>query len=124
MTREMNARSLANLRPFPKGRSGNPRGRPKREFCITEITRDQLAEPCPKDPSKTWAKYLSDKWLDLACDNVAAFRELMERLEGCVVFPIAAETPPEVNFIIGRGYVSKALEDRELLDAAETSFEG
>lgn len=102
-----NPRSLANLEKgqFKKGRSGNPHGRPPKEFCITDITREQLGEPCPKDPSKTWAKYLSDKWLELACENPTLFKELMERLEGKVVFPIAAETPPVVTWQIGKGYV-------------------
>jgi hypothetical protein len=100
-------RSLENLNKgkFKPGQSGNPAGRPPREVCITDITREQLGEPCPKDPSKTWAKYLSDKWLDLACENIQAFKELMERLEGKVVFPIAAETPPVVTWQIGKGYV-------------------
>lgn len=79
---------------FKKGEVSNPRGRPRNELCITSITRDQLGEPCPKDPAKTWAKYLSDKWLELACENVHAFKELMERLEGRVVFPFPIETEP------------------------------
>ncbi len=117
--------SLQNLEKgrFKKGQSGNPQGRPLRELCITNITRDQLGEPCPKDPSRTWAKYLSDKWLDLACENVQAFRELMERLEGKVVFPVKAETPDEVIFIIGKGYVDKdarGLEDRPELGSLQT----
>jgi hypothetical protein len=99
-------RSLENLErhKFQKGQSGNPRGRPPKELCITDITREQLGEPCSKDPSKTWAKYLSDKWLDLACENIQAFKELMERLEGKVVFPVRAENPPDIVFTIGKGY--------------------
>ena len=101
--------SLRNLEKgkFKKGEVSNPRGRPTRELCISDITRDQLGEPCPKDPSKTWAKYLSDKWLDLACENVQAFKELMERLEGKVVFPIAAQEPVNVIWQIGKGYVDE-----------------
>lgn len=107
--RNMHPNSLKNLEKgqFKKGEVSNPQGRPPKELCITSITREQLGEPCPKDPSKTWAKYLSDKWLDLACENVWAFRELMERLEGKVVFPVAAATPPDVTFVIGRGYLDR-----------------
>lgn len=101
--------SLKNLEKgrFQKGEVSNPLGRPRKELCITDITREQLGEPCPKDPSKTWAKYLSDKWLDLACENVHAFKELMERLEGKVVFPIAAQEPVNVIWQIGKGYADE-----------------
>ncbi len=100
--REVHPNSLKNLEKgrFKKGQSGNPQGRPPRELCITSITRDQLGEPCPKDPSRTWARYLSDKWLELACENVHAFKELMERLEGRVVFPIETEPTPIITRII------------------------
>jgi len=112
-TRGQNPRSKANLRPVKPGEVRNPTGRPKNELSITSITRDQLGEPCPKDPTKTWAQYLSDRWLELACENVQAFKELMERLEGKVVFPIAAETPAVVTWVIGKGYVDRDVKELE-----------
>lgn len=117
MKRTIHPNSLKNLErgQFQKGQSGNPRGRPRKELCISDLTRAQLGKPCPKDPSKTWAKYLADKWLDLACENIQAFRELMERLEGKVVFPIKEETPIEVTWVIGKGYLdedARGLKDR------------
>lgn len=40
---EARTRSLANLKPFPKGTSGNPFGRPK-VVLVSEALRAQLAE--------------------------------------------------------------------------------
>jgi len=121
-----NSRKNLEKGKFKKGEVSNPRGRPPRELCITDITRDQLGEPCPKDPTKTWAKYLSDKWLDLACENVWAFKELMERLEGKVVFPIATEEPIDVYFTIGKGYATPEetaqLQDRQQLGSPDINF--
>lgn len=98
--------SLKNLEKFQKGQSGNPRGRPLRELTITSILREQLGEPCPKDPSKTWAEWLALRALELAGENPAYYRELMDRLEGKVVFPIKEEKPDEILFIIGKGYAN------------------
>jgi hypothetical protein len=50
-----------------------------------------------------------------ACENVQAFRELMERLEGKVVFPIETKEPIAIHWVIGKGYVTK--EEFEQLEA-------
>jgi hypothetical protein len=34
----------ANLRPFQPGQSGNPRGRPKRDYDVAELARQHTAE--------------------------------------------------------------------------------
>ena len=36
--------NIDNLKPFKKGQSGNPKGRPKKDKCIPEILRRITAE--------------------------------------------------------------------------------
>jgi len=105
--------SLKNLEKgkFKKGEVSNPHGRPKREFCITSILQEKLNLPCAKDPSKTWAEWLALRALELAGENPAYYRELLDRVEGKVVFPFRAEQPPKVHFVIGRGYMGEEKSD-------------
>ena len=42
-----------NLKPFKKGKSGNPKGRPKKEVCIPDILHKLLSKPCTQDKKKT-----------------------------------------------------------------------
>lgn len=72
-------------RPFPKGQSGNPGGRPSIK-PITEMLREYAAKPTTK------ARIF--KALDKAIDkaNVAtimAIREMMDRIEGRVPTPVS-----------------------------------
>ena len=93
--RGQNPNSLKNLRKWKRGQSGNPNGRPRNEACITHIQRKLLPQPCPYAEGKTWAEWLAKRGLELAGENLQVFRELMERLEGKVVFPIGAMSPPD-----------------------------
>jgi hypothetical protein len=75
-------RSLANLRPFQKGQSGNPAGRPKN--VLTRALRSKLEEVESGDPgARTNAQALADKLFDLALSgNVEALKICFDRLEG------------------------------------------
>jgi len=78
---------------FLPGNRGNPnaRGRPPNELCITNIQREMLSQPCPYAEGKTWAQWLARRGMELAGENPAYYRELMDRLEGKVVQPIGGD---------------------------------
>ena len=69
-------------RPFPKGVSGNPNGRPKKEFSMTESFKEILFE---KDPTTKIKKYriILDKAVSMAMrgDN-DMIKYIINRLEG------------------------------------------
>ena len=75
-------RSLANLRPFQKGQSGNPAGRPKN--VLTGALRRKLEEVESGElGTRTNAEALADKLFDLALSgNVEALKICFDRLEG------------------------------------------
>jgi hypothetical protein len=75
-------RSLANLRPFQKGQSGNPAGRPKN--VLTRALRQKLEETESNAPgTRTNAEALADKLFRLAlAGNVEALKICFDRLEG------------------------------------------
>lgn len=55
-----NSGRIANLRPWKKGQSGNPDGRPKKTL-ITDALRMRLAEVDPEDPlGRTHAQVIAD----------------------------------------------------------------
>jgi hypothetical protein len=43
----MPGRNIENLHPWPKGVSGNPNGRPKKNGCMTEVLRKGLKAKGP-----------------------------------------------------------------------------
>ena len=77
------ARSEANLKPFPKGVSGNPKGRPK-SITLSEAYRHQLAQPVPKDrEGRTYAEVIAALMCQRATQgDVAAAKEIADRVEG------------------------------------------
>lgn len=62
------------------GQSGNPSGRPKLKL-LTDAIRDALQTEGPG--GKLWVDIVVEKWLQMIFDgDVAALRELLNRLEG------------------------------------------
>lgn len=75
-------RSLANLKPFPKGVSGNPAGRPK-AVTLSEAYRQQLAAQKTEGDESTYAEVIAKMVCEEAAKgNVMAAREIADRTEG------------------------------------------
>ncbi len=80
---EGEARRLANLKPFRKGQSGNPKGRPK-SITLSEAYRRELAKIDETDPQgRTFAEILAEEMIGKAKGgDVQAAREIADRTEG------------------------------------------
>ena len=76
------ARSLANLKPFKPGQSGNPAGRPK-SITISEAYRRELAKLDPDDKhGRTFAEVLAEQIIIKAKGgDVQAVREHTDEIE-------------------------------------------
>jgi hypothetical protein len=76
-------RSLANLKPFSKGVSGNPKGRPK-TITLSEAYRQALAEQMPNDANgRSYAQAIAEMVIgEAVAGNVQAAREIADRTEG------------------------------------------
>lgn len=114
-----------NLRPpWKKGESGNPKGRPTKEECITSIVKEMLEQIHPDDPKKrTWKQLVAEAMLRHTVKGKGDFmKEVLNRTEGKVAQPLTGlgGTPlfPENPFddmtddelkaeAIKRGYVEK-----------------
>ena len=71
-----------NLKPWPKGVSGNPGGRPKTKPLTEEIER-LLEREAPKGKGRTWAAVIAEALLTKAGKgDVRAITELANRIEG------------------------------------------
>lgn len=84
ISEEARKRQLANLKkPWAKGQSGNPKGRPKTR-TLSEAYRAALAQPIPGDPDgRTYADKIAEMVISAAASgDVPAARELADRTEG------------------------------------------
>jgi len=87
-----NPRSLANLKPWGLGVSGNPKGRPPKAQPITEALRRLLAEPASEwehgiFQSRTFAEQIAWKLLHIGGFGqprpaIVAAIEILNRTEG------------------------------------------
>lgn len=89
--------SRNNLKPFAKGLSGNPNGRPPKDVSLTSLLKKYLEEvPAIKvgdqANTKTWRELIVQAWLVGAYKgNSTLFIELINRLEGKIVQPFGGE---------------------------------
>ncbi len=76
-------RDISGLKPWPKGVSGNPGGRP-RKLPVTDVILQKLDEKCKQDKQgRTWAELLVVALLGKAIKgDVKAIAELIDRAEG------------------------------------------
>jgi hypothetical protein len=71
-----------NLKPWPKGVSGNPTGRPKKKPLTDELERI-LLEEAPNSNGQTWAAIIARALVRRASKgDVRAIAELGNRVEG------------------------------------------
>src|SRR5436190_23278783 len=82
MAKRVNPRSLKNLRPFARGMSGNPGGRPRK--LLTEAYQEQLTQVLAGDPKRrTYAEAIVHAQIKQALKgNTAAAKEIADRTEG------------------------------------------
>ncbi len=80
---EARARQVAGLKPFQKGQSGNPAGRPK-SAILSNAIRKKLNEIDETDPQgRTYAEVLAEQLIMKAkTGDVQALREIADRTEG------------------------------------------
>jgi len=80
---EKQRRSRANLRQFQPGQSGNIKGRPKREFCIPEILRDQGDRILDPKTKQTFIESMCLKaWEQAVKGDKDARSWITDRMEG------------------------------------------
>ena len=73
-------------RPFAKGQSGNPNGRPKDEISLTALLRKEIMKQCPANREhKTWMELVVEATMRLAIHgNATALNQVWERIDGKV----------------------------------------
>ena len=112
-----------NLKPWPKGLSGNPGGGPKTRPLTEELER-LLGQEAPKSKGQTWAAVIAEALVRRASKgDVRAIAELGNRIEGRPVQ--AVELDAHLNASIaerveaGRKRVLASMSDEEITDKIE-----
>ena len=86
--------SLANLRPFQNGNHANPKGRPVKDCSLTSLLKLELDKHPVVNGVKsdmTWRELLVQSWLRTSMKNPVLFKEILDRVEGKVMQPVAGE---------------------------------
>lgn len=71
-------------RPFRKGQSGNPRGRPKNKTSLTALLRKEIHKICPEDrQNRSYEELIVMATMRLAMQgNATALGLVWERMDG------------------------------------------
>jgi hypothetical protein len=109
VNKTVNPRSLKNLRPWRKGESGNPSGRPRR--ALTEAYQQQLSMLIPGDPQeRTYAERIAEAQIRKAVrGSTFVAKEIADRSEGRVGQAIEVDLAApdffyvQVNFVDSDG---------------------
>lgn len=70
---------------FKPGQSGNPKGRPKKELCVTDILREQskIRDVQTEEGKITRAEAIAKRlWLMAMEGDIAALKYIYDRLDG------------------------------------------
>ena len=81
-----NRGNKSNLKPWRKGQSGNPKGRPRKADCLTSLLKEEIEKVDPKDKHKrTYMELIVIATMRLAMQgNAAALRGVWDRMDGKV----------------------------------------
>jgi len=86
-----------NLKPWPKGVSGNPGGRPKMKPVTEELER-LLQQEAPEKNGQTWAALIAEALVRRAANgDVQAIAEVANRLEGRPAQAVSLDVNPLDN---------------------------
>ena len=88
--------------PFQKGISGNPGGRPKKEWTWAKLL-EEAGEEIDPDSGKKFKEAVSKRlWIAAVNGNIVAIKELFNRMDG---MPIqATEIEGEIHFTIDNSF--------------------
>jgi hypothetical protein len=115
------AAHVQNLKPWPKGVSGNPGGRPKKKLITDELER-LLEQEAPEANGKSWATVIAEALLNQARrGDVRAIAELANRIEGKPLQPVELSGDDDLDMLAER--MEKARK-RVLADMSDEELSG
>lgn len=115
------AAHVQNLKPWPKGVSGNPGGRPKKKLITDELER-LLKQEAPEATGKSWATVIAEALLNQARrGDVRAITELANRIEGKPLQPVELSGDNDLDTLAER--MEKARK-RVLADMSDEELSG
>jgi hypothetical protein len=110
------AGQVQNLKPWPKGVSGNPGGRPKRKLVTDELER-LLLDEAPDAGGRTWATVIAEALLQQARKgDVRAITELANRVEGKPLQPVELGVDTDLESLAERLENARRLMLRDMSD--------